>query len=85
MVEEGLANAFYFLMIISWKLKQLSLGLKVNVDSIPVLYCSYINKLGCYLFKIFCVKNFSGFHCPRNFFTNEIFPDYGIKIYVCNI
>ena len=32
--EESLANAFYFLMIISWE--QLLLGLKVNVDNIPV-------------------------------------------------
>ena len=34
------------------------------------------------MFKIFHVKNFRGFHCPQKFFTNEIFPDYGICICV---
>ena len=33
-------------MIISWQ--HLSLDLKVNVDSIPELHRSHINKLGCY-------------------------------------
>ena len=69
--KEGLANACYFLMIISWE--QLSLDLEVNVDSIPVLYRSYINKLCCY----YLCKKFRGFHCPRKLFTDEIFPDYG--------
>ena len=31
------------------------------------------------MFKNFRVKNFRGYDCPRKFFNNEIFPDYGIK------
>ena len=29
------------------------------------------------LLKIICVINFRRFHCPRKFFNNELFPDYG--------
>ena len=65
-------------MIISWPWEQLLLGLEVNVDSIPVLYRSYINKLHCYYscLKFFVEKNFHAFHCPGKFFIDEIFPDY---------
>ena len=45
-----------------------------------------INKLHCipcllFVLKIVLVINFRGFHYPRKFFNNEIFPDYGS--YVC--
>ena len=45
--------------------------------------CACINKLhyiACLLFvlKIVHVINFRGFHYPRKFFNNEIFPDYSI-------
>ena len=30
------------------------------------------------MFKNFRVKSFRGCDCPRKFFNNEIFPDYGI-------
>ena len=44
--------------------------------------CACINKLHCipcllFVLKIVCVINFRGFHYPRKFFNNEIFPDYG--------
>ena len=42
-----MANAFYFLMIISWE--QLSLGLEVNVDIIPVLPYKLTDGLGFFL------------------------------------
>ena len=62
------------MIIISWE--QLLLGLEVNVDSIPVLYHSYINKL-VIVFKIFRVKGFCGL-IVHKFFTDEIFPDYNM-------
>ena len=35
------------------------------------------------MFKNFRVKNFRGYHCPRKFFSNEIFPDYdNMKFYL---
>ena len=47
--------------------------------------CACINKLHCipcllFVLKIVCVINFCGFHYPRKFFNNEIFPDYGISL-----
>ena len=68
--EESLANAFYFLMIISWE--QLSLDLEVNVDSIPVLYHSYINKLHSCL-KFFVQKIFMDFIAHKNFLPTKYF------------
>ena len=45
--------------------------------------CACINELHCipcllFVLKIVRVINFRGFHYPRKFFNNEIFPDYGI-------
>ena len=45
--------------------------------------CACMNKLHCipcllFVLKIVRVINFRGFHYPRKFFNNEIFPDYGI-------
>ena len=44
--------------------------------------CMYkkLHCIPCLLFvlKIVRVTNFRGFHYPRKFFNNEIFPDYGI-------
>ena len=59
-------------MIISWE--QLSLGLDVNIDSIPVLYCSYINKL-CYYscLKFLCNIFFVDFIAHENFLTMKYF------------
>ena len=50
--------------------------------------CACINKLHCIPCLLFVLKivrvinfrtviNFRGFHYPRKFFNNEIFPDYG--------
>ena len=36
------------------------------------------------MFKNFRVKNFRGYDCPRKFFNNEIFPDYGTYNHVIN-
>ena len=66
--EEGLANAFYFLIIISWE--QLPLDLKVNVDSIPVLHYSHMNKLRCYYS---CLKIFMDFIVDEYFLTTKYF------------
>ena len=43
--------------------------------------CTCMNKLHCipcllFVLKIIRVINFCGFHYPRKFFNNEIFPDY---------
>ena len=45
--------------------------------------CACINKLHCipcllFVLKIVRVINFRGFHYPRKFSNNKIFPDYGI-------
>ena len=34
--------------------------------------------LRLFMLKIFRVINFCGFHYPQKFFSNKIFPDYGI-------
>ena len=61
LIEEGLANSHLL------PHDQLLLGLEVNVDSIPVLYCSYTLLL-LFMFKISRVKVFRQFHCPQKFF-----------------
>ena len=35
------------------------------------------------MFKTFRVKIFCGYDCPRKFFNNKIFPDYGMLVYPC--
>ena len=50
--------------------------------------CACINKTSLHIagtLFIFRVINFRGFHCPRKFLNNEIFPDYGIfmKSFYC--
>ena len=62
----------------------------IEVDSKPFesillfevsVTCPCMNKLHCipcllFVLKIVRVTNFCGFHYPRKFFNNEIFPDY---------
>ena len=66
----------------------------IEVDSKPfesilpfkvTVTCACINKLHCipcllFVLKIVRVINFRGFHYPRKFFNNKIFPDYGIVL-----
>ena len=65
----------------------------IEVDSKPFksilpfevsVTCACINKLHCmpcllFVLKIIRAIKFRGFHYPRKFFNNEIFPDYGIQ------
>ena len=69
----------------------------IEVDSKPFkcilpfkvsVTCACINKLHCipcllFVLKIVRVINFRGFHYPRKFFNNEIFPNYGTITFLC--
>ena len=66
----------YFLMIISWE--QLLLGLKVNVDSIPVLYHSYKNIIHVKIFVDFIVhKSF----LPMKYVQNMVCMSFSSAVH----
>ena len=69
------------------KLKDSSVTIDYIDSGVYIIYgvtYACINKLHCipcllFVLKIVRVINFRGFHYPRNFFNNEIFPDYSIR------